>query len=94
MTTGAEIITQLAEDIVAATPAMLDTAAEVLGALVQGIIDAIPDLITSATEVVTGFVDYLGDNADAIVDAVCRLWRALSPALQTTCPRSLPVPPD
>ena len=81
---GKEHHAQLAEDIVAATPVMLDTAAEVLGALVQGIIDAIPDLITSATEVVTGFVDYLGDNADAIVDA----------GVQTTCPRSLPVPPD
>ena len=77
MTTGVEIITQLAEDIVAATPTMLDTAAEVLGALVQGIIDAIPDLIASATEVVTGFVDYLGDNADAIVDAGVQIMESL-----------------
>lgn len=86
MTTGVEIITQLAEDIVAATPAMLDTAAEVLGALVQGIIDAIPDLITSATEVVTGFVDYLGDNADAIVDAGVQLMESLVTGIATNLP--------
>lgn len=86
MTTGVEIITQLAEDIVAATPAMLDTAAEVLGALGQGIIDAIPDLITSATEVVTGFVDYLGDNADAIVDAGVQLMESLVTGIANNLP--------
>ena len=86
MTTGMKIITQLAEDIVAATPAMLDTAAEVLGALVQGIIDAIPDLITSATEVVTGFVDYLGDNADAIVDAGVQLMESLVTGIASNLP--------
>lgn len=86
MTTGVEIITQLAEDIVAATPAMLDTAAEVLGALVQGIIDAIPDLITSATEVVTGFVDYLGDNADAIVNAGVQLMESLVTGIANNLP--------
>lgn len=86
MTTGVEIITQLAEGIVAATPAMLDTAAEVLGALVQGIIDAIPDLITSATEVVTGFVDYLGDNADAIVDAGVQLMESLVTGIANNLP--------
>lgn len=86
MTTGVEIITQLAEDIVAATPAMLDTAAEVLGALVQGIIDAIPDLITSATEVVTGFVDYLGDNADAIVGAGVQLMESLVTGIANNLP--------
>ena len=86
MTTGVEIITQLAEDIVVATPAMLDTAAEVLGALVQGIIDAIPDLITSATEVVTGFVDYLGDNADAIVDAGVQLMESLVTGIANNLP--------
>lgn len=86
MTTGVEIITQLAEDIVAATPAMLDTAAEVLGALVQGIIDAIPDLITSATEVVTGFVNYLGDNADAIVDAGVQLMESLVTGIANNLP--------
>ena len=86
MTTGVEIITQLAEDIVAATPAMLDTAAEVLGALVQGIIDAIPDLITCATEVVTGFVDYLGDNADAIVDAGVQLMESLVTGIANNLP--------
>ena len=86
MTTGVEIITQLAEDIVAATPAMLDTAAEVLGALVQGIIDAIPDLIASATEVVTGFVDYLGDNADAIVDAGVQLMESLVTGIASNLP--------
>ena len=86
MTTGVEIITQLAEDIVAATPGMLDTAAEVLGALVQGIIDAIPDLITSATEVVTGFVDYLGDNADAIVDAGVQIMESLVTGIANNLP--------
>ena len=86
MTTGVEIITQLAEDIVAATPAMLDTAAEVLGALVQGIIDAIPDLITSATEVAAGFVDYLGDNADAIVDAGVQLMESLVTGIANNLP--------
>lgn len=86
MTTGVEIITQLAEDIVAATPAMLDTAAEVLGALVQGIIDAIPDLITCATEVVTGFVDYLGDNADAIVDTGVQLMESLVTGIANNLP--------
>ena len=86
MTTGVEIITQLAEDIVAATPAMLDTAAEVLGALGQGIIDATPDLITSATEVVTGFVDYLGDNADAIVDAGVQLMESLVTGIANNLP--------
>ena len=86
MTTGVEIITQLAEDIVAATPAMLDTAAEVLGALVQGIIDAIPGLITSATEVITGFVDYLGDNADAIVDAGVQLMESLVTGIANNLP--------
>lgn len=86
MTTGVEIITQLAEDIVAATPAMLDTAAEVLGALVQGLIDAIPDLITSATEVVTGFVDYLGDNADAIVDAGVQIMGSLVTGIANNLP--------
>ena len=86
MTTGVEIITQLAEDIVAATPAMLDTAAEVLGALGQGIIDAIPDLITCATEVVTGFADYLGDNADAIVDAGVQIMESLVTGIANNLP--------
>ena len=68
MQSGVEIITQLAENIVAATPAMLDTAAEVLGALAQGLVDNIPDLIASAAEVIAGFIGYLGDHADDIMD--------------------------
>lgn len=77
MTTSVEIITQLAEDIVAATPAMLDTAAEVLGALAQGLVDNIPDLLASVTEIITGFVDYLGDHADELMDAGLQLVETL-----------------
>lgn len=77
MTTSVEIITQLAEDIVAATPAILDTAAEVLGALAQGLVDNIPDLLASVTEIITGFVDYLGDHADELMDAGLQLVETL-----------------
>lgn len=77
MTTGVEIITQLAEDIVAATPAMLDTAAEVLGTLAQGLVDNIPNLIASAAEVIAGFIGYLGDHADEIMTAGLQIIESL-----------------
>ena len=77
MTTGVEIITQLAEDIVAATPAMLDTAAEVLGALAQGLVGNIPDLIASAAEVIAGFIGYLGDHADEMMTAGLQIIESL-----------------
>ncbi len=86
MTTGVEIITQLAENLTDAMPAMLDTGAAVLGALVQGIIDAIPNLITSATEVVTEFVDYLGNNADTIVDAGVQFLESLVTGISDNLP--------
>lgn len=77
MQTGVEIITQLTEDIVAATPAMLDTAAEVLGALAQGLVDNIPDLIASAAEVIAGFIGYLGDHADEMMTAGLQIIESL-----------------
>ena len=77
MTTGVEIITQLAEDIVAVTPAMLDTAAEVLGALAQGLVDNIPDLIASAAEIIAGFIGYLGDHADEMMTAGLQIIESL-----------------
>ena len=86
MTTGVEIITQLAENLTDAMPAMLDTGAAVLGALISGIIDAIPNLITSATEVVTEFVDYLGNNADAIVDAGVQFLESLVTGISDNLP--------
>ena len=77
MSTGVEIITQLAEDIVEATPAMLDTADEVLGALAQGLVDNIPDLIASAAEVIAGFIGYLGDHADEMMTAGLQIIESL-----------------
>ena len=77
MQTGVEIITQLTEDIVAATPAMLDTAAEVLGALAQGLVDNIPDLIASAAEVIAGFIGYLGDHAGEMMTAGLQIIESL-----------------
>ena len=77
MQSGVEIIAQLTEDIVAATPAMLDTAAEVLGALAQGLVDNIPDLIASAAEVIAGFIGYLGDHADEMMTAGLQIIESL-----------------
>ena len=77
MQSGVEIIAQLAAGIVEATPAMLDTAAEVLGALAQGLVDSIPDLIASAAEVIAGFIGYLGDHADEIMDPGMQLLESL-----------------
>ena len=77
MNTGVEIITQLAEDIVEATPAMLDTAAEVLGALAQGLVDNIPDLIASAAEIIAGFIGYLGDHTDEMMTAGLQIIESL-----------------
>lgn len=53
MTTGVQILIQLAEDIVAATPAMLATAAEVLGALVQGLGEALPQLVATGAQMIS-----------------------------------------
>lgn len=53
MSTGVQILTQLAEGIVAATPAMLATAAEVLGALVQGLGEALPQLVDTGAQMVS-----------------------------------------
>lgn len=69
VTSGTEIIVQLAEDIVAATPAMLDAAAGVMAALVQGIANNLPSLITSATKVIVQFTHYLSDHAGDLMDA-------------------------
>ena len=76
MTTGVEIITQLAEDIVAATPAMLDTAAEVLGALVQGLSEALPQLVDTGIQMIsqlgeglkTGLPDFLAQAMPIAAD--------------------------
>ena len=68
-TSGTEIIVQLAEDIVAATPAMLDAAAGVMAALVQGIANNLPSLITSATKLIVQFTHYLSDHAGDLMDA-------------------------
>ena len=77
MTTGVEIITQLAQNLTDTMPAMLDTGAEVLAALAQGIINATPALLTSATEIITEFMLYLGDHADEIMDAGMQLLESL-----------------
>lgn len=69
VTSGTEIIVQLAEDIVAATPAMLDAAAGVMAALVQGIANNLPSLITSATKLIVQFTHYLSDHAGDLMDA-------------------------
>jgi len=68
-TSGTEIIVQLAEDIVAATPAMLDAAAGVMAALIQGIVDNLPSLIDSATKLIVQFTHYLSDHAGDLMDA-------------------------
>lgn len=69
VTSGTEIIVQLAEDIVAATPAMLDAAAGVMAALVQGIANNLPSLTTSATKLIVQFTHYLSDHAGDLMDA-------------------------
>ena len=76
-TSGTEIIVQLAEDIVAATPAMLDAAADVMDALVQGIVDNLPSLIDSATKVIVQFTHYLSDHAGDLMDAGIQLLEQL-----------------
>ena len=76
-TSGTEIIVQLAEDIVAATPAMLDAAAGVMAALVQGIVDNLPSLIDSATKVIVQFTHYLSDHAGDLMDAGIQLLEQL-----------------
>lgn len=53
MNIGVQILTQLAEGIVAATPAMLATAAEVLGALVQGLGEALPQLVATGAQMIS-----------------------------------------
>ena len=77
MTTGVEIITQLAQSLTDTMPAMLDIGAEVLAALAQGIINATPALLTSATEIIAEFMLYLGDHADEIMDAGMQLLESL-----------------
>lgn len=74
---GTEIIVQLAEDIVAATPAMLDAAAGVMAALIQGIVDNLPSLIDSATKVIVQFTHYLSDHAGDLMDAGIQLLEQL-----------------
>lgn len=76
-TSGTEIIVQLAEDIVAATPAMLDAAAGVMAALIQGIVDNLPSLIDSATRVIVQFTHYLSDHAGDLMDAGIQLLEQL-----------------
>ena len=51
-TSGVEIISRLAEDVVAATPQMLSSAAEILGALIQGLHNALPQLVSTGVEMV------------------------------------------
>lgn len=77
VTSGTEIIVQLAEDIVAATPAMLDAAAGVMAALVQGITNNLPSLITSATKLIVQFTHYLSDHAGDLMDAGIQLLEQL-----------------
>lgn len=77
VTSGTEIIVQLAEDIVAATPAMLDAAAGVMAALIQGIVDNLPSLIDSATKVIVQFTHYLSDHAGDLMDTGIQLLEQL-----------------
>lgn len=77
VTSGTEIIVQLAADIVAATPAMLDAAAGVMAALIQGIVDNLPSLIDSATKVIVQFTHYLSDHAGDLMDAGIQLLEQL-----------------
>lgn len=77
VTSGTEIIVQLAEDIVAATPAMLDAAAGVMAALIQGIVDNLPSLIDSATKVIVQFTHYLSDHAGDLMDAGIQMLEQL-----------------
>lgn len=77
VTSGTEIIVQLAEDIVAATPAMLDAAAGVMAALIQGIANNLPSLITSATKLIVQFTHYLSDHAGDLMDAGIQLLEQL-----------------
>lgn len=77
VTSGTEIIVQLAEDIVAATPAMLDAAAGVMAALAQGIANNLPSLITSATKLIVQFTHYLSDHAGDLMDAGIQMLEQL-----------------
>lgn len=68
VSTGIEVITALTEDLLAATPQLLETATELLGALAQGIIEALPSIARSATQIIFQLCEYLGDHAGDLWD--------------------------
>ena len=85
---GIDCLTQLSTALTEGGPeAMLQAAGSILSDLASGIAEQLPGLMTtSATEVVTGFVDYLGDNADAIVDAGVQLMESLVTGIANNLP--------
>lgn len=75
---GIDCLTQLSDALTEGGPeAMLQAAKNILSDLASGIIDSIPDLLASVTEIITGFVDYLGDHADELMDAGLQLVETL-----------------
>ncbi len=85
---GTDCISQLSTALTEGGPeAMMQAAGEILSDLASGIAEQLPGLMTtSATEVVTRFVDYLGDNADAIVDAGVQLMESLVTGIANNLP--------
>lgn len=65
MSTGVEILAQLAEGIVAATPQILSVAAKVLAALVQGLSTALPQLVSTGIQMIS----MLGEGLKSAIPA-------------------------
>lgn len=64
---GGQLLSGLAQGIIAALPTLLDTAGQIIYELTSGIIQAIPNMVAQLPQVITAIIDYVSERLPDIL---------------------------
>ena len=67
MEVGGQILSGMAQGIVAALPTLLTTGGQIIAQLASGILNAIPQMVAQLPEIITEFINYISSEFPAIL---------------------------
>lgn len=67
MEVGGQILSGIAQGIVAALPTLLTTGGQIIAQLASGILNAIPQMVAQLPEIITEFINYISSEFPAIL---------------------------
>ena len=68
MQVGGQILSSIAQGIVAALPTMLTTAGQIISQLTSGILTAIPNMVAQLPTIITEFINYISGEFPTIIE--------------------------